>query len=110
MSDHLPAPITGPSVWTSAELAADDGWIYPLSAADIGELEAAVDAVRDAGKVLYAFGRDDFPLPTLGPTMVAITDQLENGRGCALIRGLDATQYDEETLKMIYWGLGVHLG
>lgn len=110
MSDHLPAPITGPSVWTSAELAADDGWIYPLSAADVGELEAAVDAVRDAGKVLYAFGRDDFPLPTLRPTMEAIWEQLENGRGCALIRGLDVTQYDEETLKMIYWGLGVHLG
>ncbi|MDA0306814.1 MAG: TauD/TfdA family dioxygenase [Proteobacteria bacterium] len=110
MSDSLPAPITGPSAWTRAELAADDGWIYPLAAADIAELEAAVDAVRAAGKALYAFGRDDFPLPTLGPTMVAISDQLENGRGCALIRGLDATRYDEETLKTIYWGLGVHLG
>lgn len=110
MPDHLPAPITGPSAWTSAELAADDGWMYTFTDAHIGELEAAVDAVRAGGKALYEFGRDDFPLPTLGATMTAIAEQLENGRGCALIRGLDPADYDEQTLKTIYWGLGVHLG
>jgi hypothetical protein len=30
MSEILTEPVTGPSAWTPAELAADDGWIYPL--------------------------------------------------------------------------------
>lgn len=103
-------PVTEPSAWTSAELAADDGWIYRLRPADVAELEAAVEAVRAKGLKLYAFGRDDFPLPGLAPTIAAVLHQLEHGRGCALLRGLDVSGYDEDTLKTLYWGLGAHLG
>jgi hypothetical protein len=110
MSEILTEPVTGPSAWTSAELAADDGWIYPLGAAEIAELEAAAGVVRENGLKLYEFGAGDFPLPTLGATIADIAEQLENGRGCALIRGLDASKYDDETLRIIYWGLGAHLG
>ncbi|NQU61535.1 MAG: TauD/TfdA family dioxygenase [Rhodospirillales bacterium] len=110
MSDILKTPITGPSAWKSADLAADKSWIYQLGADDIEELETAAEATRAKGLGLYEFTAADFPLPTLAAMIADVTDQLENGRGCALIRGLDATRYDEETLKTIYWGLGVHLG
>ena len=110
MRQILSEPIAGPSAWTSAELAADKGWIYPLSGADIAELEAAVGAVREKGLKLYEFGSGDFPLPNLSARIAAIAEQLEFGRGCALIRGLDAGRYDEQTLKTLYWGIGVHLG
>lgn len=110
MSDILKQPITGPSAWTSAELAADESWIYHLSAADVTELEAAAEASRENGLALYEFGAADFPLPALAALVGDVAEQLENGRGCALIRGLDAGRYDEETLKTIYWGIGVHLG
>jgi hypothetical protein len=110
MTDRLAGPVTGPSAWTSAELAAADGWIYPLSDTEIDEIEAAVAVVGEKGLGVFEFGADDFPLPLLGAKLDAMIDQLENGRGCALIRGLDATRYDEDTLKTLYWGLGVHLG
>ncbi len=114
MTDRLAGPVTGPvtgpSAWTSAELAADDGWIYPLSDTEIGEIEAAVAGVGEKGLKVFEFGADDFPLPSLGAKLDAVIEQLENGRGCALIRGLDPAKYDEDTLKMLYWGLGVHLG
>ena len=110
MDEILTEPVTGPSAWTSAELAADDGWIYPLGAGEIAELEAAVEAVREKGLKLYEFGAGDFPLPTLSAMIGDIAEQLEFGRGCALIRGLDAGKYDEQTLKTLYWGIGVHLG
>ena len=110
MGEILKKPVTGPSAWKSAELAADPSWIYPLSPADIAELEAAVETVRENGLALYEFGAEDFPLPGLAATIEAVIDQLENGRGCALIRGLDASRYDGETLKTLYWGLGSHLG
>ena len=48
-SEILTEPVTGPSAWTPAELAADDGWIYPLGAAEIAELEAAVEEVGEKG-------------------------------------------------------------
>ncbi|MDA1090746.1 MAG: TauD/TfdA family dioxygenase [Proteobacteria bacterium] len=110
MGEILRHPVIGPSAWTSAELAADHSWVYALSADDIGELEAAADAVRSKGLRLYEFGQDDFPLPGLAAMIADIAGQLEGGRGCALIRGLDAARYDEETLKMMYWGFGLHWG
>ena len=79
MSEILTEPVTGPSAWTPAELAADDGWIYPLGAAEIAELEAAVKEVGEKGLELYEFGAIDFPLPTLSATMGDIAEQLENG-------------------------------
>ena len=110
MTDGLAGPVTGPSAWTSAELAADDSWIYLLSAAEIGEIEAAVEAAQTKGLKVFEFGPEDFPLPQVAVKLAAVVEQLENGRGCALIRGLDVTRYDEDTLKKLYWGLGVHLG
>ena len=38
MRQILSEPIAGPSAGTSAELAADKGWSYPLSGARIAEL------------------------------------------------------------------------
>ncbi|MBC8339080.1 MAG: TauD/TfdA family dioxygenase [Rhodospirillales bacterium] len=110
MAEQAPGPVTGPYVWTSAELAADEGWVYVLSGDEIAEIDTAVAAVRERGLNAFEFDRKDFPLPRLSAKVDAVIDQVENGRGCALIRGLDAERYDEETLKTLYWGLGVHLG
>ena len=110
LPESIPGPVTGPSVWTSAELAADDSWIYILTDAEINEIEPAVNMVREKGLKVFEFGREDFPLGSLAVRMAAVIEQLENGRGCALIRGLDVECYDEDSLKILYWGLGVHLG
>ena len=66
--------------------------------------------ILSSGKQLYAFGRDDFQLPTLGPRIASCVHDVEYGRGVALWRGLDVANYDEQSLKILYWGLGVHLG
>jgi len=110
MGEILNHPVTGPSAWTRDEIAADQSWIYQLSGDDIAELEAAVDGVRAKGLSLFEFTQDDFPLPGLASMVAGIVDQLENGRGCALIRGLNTARYDEETLKILYWGFGQHWG
>src|SRR3546814_20561433 len=39
-----------------------------------------------------------------------ILQELEFGRGFAMLRGLPVEDYDVESLYTIYWGLGVHLG
>ena len=54
--------------------------------------------------------RADFPLPTLAPVLAEITDELINGKGVVLIRGLPVEGYSKERASSIYWGIGVHLG
>lgn len=103
-------PVHEPAAWRPGELAADTSWIYPLSADELGELEAAVAAVRARGLVACGFGREDFPLPTLSARIHRMIGELEFGRGCVLIRGLDVTHFDGPDLEALYWGIGVHLG
>lgn len=110
MKENFPDQINGLSAWKSVELAGDNGWIYNLDDNEKIEIETAVELIRKRKLKIYEFGIDDFPLKKFAVRLDAILDQVENGRGCALLRGLDIASYDEDTLKLIYWGLGVHIG
>ena len=81
-------PLTGPSVWRGADFAADDGWVHHLTAAEIDDLDRALAGVRARGLDFPHIARADFPLPTLSPVLARVADELEDGRGFALLRGL----------------------
>lgn len=73
-------PITGPSVWTAADLQRDTSWIYTF---DSDSLPALLDR---------------------------ISAELEEGRGVARLRGLPIGRYNENELREIFWTIGKHLG
>lgn len=54
--------------------------------------------------------RTDFPLPGLQEKLAAIGREVENGRGFALLRGLPVEAFAESDLRLVFWGLGMHLG
>lgn len=103
-------PVDDPAAWRPQQLAADKAWIHELSVAELDELNSAVEAVRARGLGACEFQRENFPLPTLSKHIADIIDELEHGRGCVLVRGLDVERYDMTDLKRLYWGFGVHLG
>ncbi|MBV8775846.1 MAG: TauD/TfdA family dioxygenase [Alphaproteobacteria bacterium] len=99
--------VEGPSAWIGAELARrPEQWIYPLSALEIGEIEAAVARVR--GRDLALLGRADFSLPTVGPKLDALRVEVLNGRGFVLIRGLPVEGKPIADSAAAYWGIGLH--
>lgn len=101
--------ITGPGVWLGSSLQNDESWIYRLDAAAVEEIEAALAHVKRTGaRIPYA--ADAFPLPRFAAQLDHILDEIENGRGFMLLRGLPRGRYTDEECALIYWGLGVHLG
>lgn len=48
---------------------------------------------------------DNFPLPTLGPKLKDLANDVYNGRGFCVIRGLDLTKYSVEDSTMIWLGI-----
>lgn len=103
-------PLGGPVAWRGAELARQTNWIFPLSAADIEELEAARQAVRVRGLRLGDVRREHFPLPTLAPRIEDWSRELAEGRGFLLVRGLPVERWGDEDASLVFWGLGQHLG
>lgn len=113
MSDTLnipTSPIDDPAAWSAQELGADPSWAHELTAPELAELDAAVRGALTRGLETLKFDRADFPLPTLAPRLERMVHELEHGRGCVLIRGLDVAGRDEAWVKALYWGLGVHVG
>ena len=103
-------PITGLYAWTGPEMAGRTDWIHEVSQTEVAEIEAAVAAVRARGLDILAVRQADFPLPTLGPVMADIREQLVNGAGVNLMRGLPVERWTLEDAALAYWGLGAHLG
>ncbi len=110
VAHDLPPEQTGPAAWIGPEIAARGDWIAPLSAADLAELDAAMRTVLAAGTPLGQLTAADFPLPTLGPRLAALRDELLHGRGFALLRGLPVDRYGAEERAAIFLGVGAHLG
>ena len=102
--------ITGSQAWLGRDMAASTEWIRPLSARGVDELDAALRGVQRLGLAWPKFGREQFPLPTLARDLASVLDELENGRGFVLLRGIPVDRYGDDELKTLYWGLGCHLG
>jgi hypothetical protein len=110
MREPLRTPITDPSAWRSRGFARDQSWVYTLSAAELSELDQAVNHCLAQNLECYRFTKKDFPLPKLGRKIEQILKELEDGRGFALLRGIQPDKYDDDTLYRLYWGLGTHFG
>jgi hypothetical protein len=94
--------------WRSDDVA--DSYVFPLTDAHVAELDAALTTAEAQTDDVLDIEREQFPLPTLGPELARITDDLINGRGMVLIRGVPVNRYDKARASAIYWGIGTHVG
>jgi len=103
-------PVSAPWVWTGADLAARDDWIFPLSAAALDDIDRALTGVKRRGLAMDAITAADFPLPSFTDDLAAIRNSLADGPGLSLVRGLPVERYDRDDLRLILWGIGAHIG
>lgn len=110
MSTILKQPLTGPAAWRGEDLRDPQAWTRQLNADDLADIDSALVHARRTGRGMAELRAQDFPLQRL-PTMLAeVADELENGKGFQVLRGLDVTRYNAADLHTIYYGLGLHLG
>jgi hypothetical protein len=103
-------PIEGPEVWRGEDLVHSTDWIHPISSAEQDELDAALRAVQRRGLGWRDLTREDFALPRFARTLAVVAEKLERGHGLVLLRRIPVERYTEDELRIIYWGLGLHLG
>ena len=106
----MPRPLVqGKSAWIGSELARrPEEWIYALSALEIAEIDAAVTACR--GRDIAALTRAGFPLPVFGPVLERVRQELLNGRGFVLLRGLPVEGRPIADSAAAFFGIGAYLG
>lgn len=96
--------------WTAGDVSDPARWTEILTDVEIGEVDRALAVARSRSNDLLAIGKEDFPLPTLGPRLKRIESELIDQRGFVLIRGLPRSRYSNDDMCLAYWGIGAHLG
>ncbi|MDP3135386.1 MAG: TauD/TfdA family dioxygenase [Burkholderiaceae bacterium] len=107
---QIPPAVTDRSAWRAAELGADQSWIVELTPQESDEVAQAARGVASRGLRGGGFNLTDFPLPIFSRRLAAVLEELQHGRGIAVLRGLPVDPQDEEMAARILWGVGAYLG
>lgn len=100
----------GQAAWDAASAKADRSWEHALDASEVQELLSATAATLASGNGVGTSELDDFKLPELSRRLRFILDDVVEGRGFALIRGVPVGHLSEQEVRVLYWGIGLHLG
>ena len=95
----LPPEVRDRSAWYGPEIAQSGEWIERLS-------EQEIDSVRQA----VSIGATKAQLPMLAPRLHAMRDEVLNGRGFVLIKGLPVEDWSKRELALAFLIIGAQLG
>ncbi len=110
ISGFAPQVLETACEWTAKDVADPARWTEHLTPAEVDELDAAVQHAFGVSDDFLQIGKAAFPLPTLGARLKAIEEELINGRGFVLLRGLPRERWSNDEMSMASWGIGAHLG
>ena len=106
----LPERIDHACAWLGPAMAASRDWIEALSATELDELARASEPWMGEGADLTALTRESFVLPTLAARLQRVRDELLEGRGFVLLRGVPVATWGRRRSALAFYGLGAHLG
>jgi hypothetical protein len=95
--------------WTGNDIQHSTRWLFELEPADIAEIDRALAFAGEDGATV-PFGRERFPLEKLAAKIDRIVDEVSDGVGLALLRGLPRERYSDDECALIYWGIAQYIG
>ncbi len=109
-SRHPRQPISGPFVWTGAEIDANDRWVDRLTDTQVAAIAEGVREFADTGLPWQVAGKGNLPLKGLDDLLTRMRDELEDGTGLFRLRGLPVERFSLEELQAFYLSFGEHIG
>jgi hypothetical protein len=106
----LPSEVRDNSAWYGSNLVKHTDWIEQLSEVEINEVRQAVTEVKQSRIEPSAFTSANAQLPTLAPRLHQILDEVLNGRGFVLIKGLPIAGWSKPDQAIAFLIIGTHLG
>lgn len=125
----FPSALNSPMSWVGKQYSDEASYAVVLDSEDAAELDSALENFKCKFYLLklsiammltrakIALGLDgdlvdkkNFPLPQLSKKLNAMRQEVYNGRGFGLLRGLDVNAYSVDDLTIIYLGVQCYIG
>ncbi len=99
-----------PAAWRAPQWRGDRSWEVWLDDRDHAALQTAVAASVARDEPIHAIDRTSFTASELRSKLERVSHDVVNGRGFAMLRGLQLDRFDREELVRAYFGIGSFLG
>ncbi|KAI1490998.1 TfdA family taurine catabolism dioxygenase TauD [Biscogniauxia mediterranea] len=109
LPEGFPSKLSGDLVWEGQSIADEYDWTYVLSEDQLAEIDRAVEHFKGLKLPLGALSPETFPLPSLHAELRRLSDELHNGHGFFVLRGLRVDEHSREENVMIYAGVSSHV-
>ncbi|KAL6713798.1 hypothetical protein ACLMJK_008290 [Lecanora helva] len=109
--EDWPTTINGPRSWTGSEFADSSKYVVQFSLENVAEIESALIHFKslsispDPEKI----NKETFPLPTLNSVLDCVSKEIHDGKGFAVLRGLDPKKYSTLDNVLLYVGITSHI-
>ncbi|MGE0384958.1 MAG: TauD/TfdA family dioxygenase [Gammaproteobacteria bacterium] len=100
--------ITHPIAWRGSDFRGKDDLAFDLGAQHVAALEEILLRVEKIPR--DEIRREHCGHPALDADMARIMDEIMNGRGLVIMRGMPVANHSVEDLEKMYWALGTHFG
>jgi len=106
----LTQPVDSVAAWRGGDLPPLDETAYQLSADEVEEMLSAVALTSTIDKPTRELIAADFSLPLLSTKMSEWREQLANGTGLQVIRGVPVGRWTQEEAELFFWCFGLYIG
>jgi Taurine catabolism dioxygenase TauD, TfdA family len=103
------APIGDPMAWRGADIRKDE-IAFDLGRRQVHALEDVLLRVRKTGLALGEIRSEHCRHPLLDSDLARIFDEIQEGRGIVIVRGLPVEDHSLEDVSTMFWAFGTHLG
>jgi hypothetical protein len=98
------------TAWMGRDFRNNDSWIVKLNDRQVAELGAAAGQCIARGLGVTQVRREDFRLASMAPLIEEWAEEINNGRGFLLVKGLPAARLGDAQVRTIFWGIGLYMG
>lgn len=112
MKTILKEKITQKAAWIGKDISQKTDWIYYLSTPMVEALNQNLDYIASLNLSLEHIQQEHLIIqnPPVLEEFKQYANELENGYGFFLLKGLDVSKYTEDQLALMYYLIGMYMG
>ncbi|KXX81456.1 hypothetical protein MMYC01_201762 [Madurella mycetomatis] len=99
-----------PDDFDDADGAANPSYVVNIDEQGVADVETTLESFKQLGLDGDAVTRNSFPLPTLQAQLERASRDVHQGRGFAIVRGLDPRKYTVQDNVTIFLGIANYIG
>ncbi|KAL2258489.1 hypothetical protein VTK26DRAFT_8180 [Humicola hyalothermophila] len=110
ITHNWPARMEGGLAWGPDSFASEDDYTLTLTNEEVSEVKDGLQHFNDLGLYGDEVNPGTFPLPTLGPKLRQMAVDIHQGKGFAVVRGLNPDEFSPEDNVLVFLGISSYIG